>query len=267
MTYKEACQYLNLEPRLSLTGGNPAVKPMWEPKVTSAPGNLWQQKARRLVDESIYHLWSPSGKTGLKFLNENKGLAKETIKKFSLGCLLKDSWDAAPAWGLAEVLKDNGKPKRFWLPKGIIIPLCQGKQVLRVRIRRPEGEPRYFVLRGSSTRAMILGGSDVTILVESELDAMLLYQEASELAILIALGNAQARPDREAADLLKKNRLILVSLDADKAGATESWRWWKAHFSQAQRWPPIQGKDPGDMFAAGVNLKAWVQAGLAEYGK
>jgi DNA primase len=106
-------------------------------------------------------------------------------------------------------LKDNGKPKRFWLPKGIIIPLCRGKQVLRVRIRRPENEPRYFILRGSSTRAMILGGLDTTILVESELDAMLLYQEAGELANLIALGNAQARPDREAADLLKKKSVDL----------------------------------------------------------
>lgn len=83
----------------------------------------------------------------------------------------------------------------------------------------------------------------------------------------VALANTQARPDQQAADLLNRTGLILVALDADKAGATESWRWWKDHYHQAHRWPPIQGKDPGEMFAAGVNLRTWVQAGLAEYAE
>jgi hypothetical protein len=137
---------------------------------------------------------------------------------------------------------------------------------MRVRIRRPEGEPRYYILRGSSTQALCTGGrKPVTILVESELDALLLYQEAGDLVSLLSLGNAQARPDRAAADLLKQARLILVGLDSDQAGAKEAWGWWKGHYHQARRWPPIQGKDPGEMFAAGVNLRAWVQAGLVEY--
>jgi hypothetical protein len=59
--------------------------------------------------------------------------------------------------------------------------------------------------------------------------------------------------------------LILVSLDADQTGPVEFWRWWKAHYSQAHRWPPVAGKDPGDMLAAGVNLRIWIEAGLAEY--
>ena len=115
---------------------------------------------------------------------------------------------------------------------------------------------------------MIIGdGNPVAVVVESELDALLLHQEAGDLVNVVSLGNAQTRPDQQAADLLNQSRLILVALDADQAGATESWRWWKDHYPQAHRWPPIQGKDPGEMLAAGVNLKAWVQAGLAEYGE
>jgi hypothetical protein len=149
-----------------------------------------------------------------------------------------------------------------------VIPLCQDDQVLRVRFRRPksDGDPRYYLLRGSDTRAMVLCAvKSVAVLVESELDALLLYQEAGDLVNVISLGNAQTRPDQGAAEILNQSKLILVSLDADQAGATESWRWWKDHYPQAHRWPSILGKDPGEMWAAGVSLRTWVEVGLLEY--
>jgi hypothetical protein len=170
---------------------------------------------------------------------------------------------------LPDVLKDNGQAKKLWLPAGLSIPLIQGDKVIRIRVRRPEGEPRYYVLRGSSSAALISGDRDrpVIMVVESELDAILLHQEAGELVGIMALGNAQARPDVAAAELLSRAELILVSLDADRAGAKEAWTWWADHYSQARRWPPVQGKDAGEMLAAGVNLRLWVQAGLLEYGQ
>jgi DNA primase len=269
MTYLEACEYLGREPRLPpLAGGLSAPKPAWAPRGTTAPPEFWQDKASLLVNEAIYHLFAPVGNAALNFLIKKKGLTPETIRKFCLGWIPSDRWDAAPAWGLREILKDNGKPKKVWLPKGVSIPLLQGGQVVRVRIRRPYGDPRYFILRGSSTMAMLMGdGKLVAVVVESELDAMLLYQEVGKLVNLVCIGNAQTRPDAGTADLLKQSRLILVALDADQAGATESWRWWMNQYPQARRWPPIQGKDPGEMFAAGVNIKAWIEAGLAEYGE
>ncbi|MGA9754685.1 MAG: hypothetical protein WBV23_06045 [Desulfobaccales bacterium] len=267
MSYRVACECLGREPRSPLAGDKPVSKPTWEPRTCCSPDDLWQRQARRLVEDAIYHLWAASGKVVVEFLSKEKGLNPDTIKKFYLGYIPDDRWEAAPAWGLAEVLKDNGRPKKLWLPKGLTIPLFQGGQVQRVRIRRPEGEPRYYIVRGASTKAMLIGEREpVTVLVESELDALLLQQEAGDLANLAALGNAQARPDREAANLLQHSRLILVSLDADRAGAWEAWHWWIDHYPQARRWPPIGGKDPGEMFKGGMKLRAWVQAGLAEYG-
>lgn len=64
---------------------------------------------------------------------------------------------------------------------------------------------------------------------------------------MISLGNAQARPDLEAMEVLGHSKLVLIALDADEAGAKEAWGWWLNHFAQAKRWPPIEGKDPGDM--------------------
>jgi hypothetical protein len=238
--------------------------------VTAAPGELWQTRARKQVDEAVYHLWTPTGKPMLDFLMQKRGLIEKTIREFSLGLIPLNRWEGASIWGVDEILKDNGVPKKYWLPRGLTIPLCQDNQVLRVRVRRPksDGDPRYYLLRGSDTRAMVLGtDKSVSVLVESELDSLLLHQEAGDLVNVISLGNAQARPDLGAAEILNQSQLILVALDADRAGATESWRWWKKHYPQARRWPSIQGKDPGEMWVAGVNLRTWVEAGLMEYAE
>ncbi|MBM4289455.1 MAG: hypothetical protein FJ135_15150, partial [Deltaproteobacteria bacterium] len=269
-TYPEACAYLGREiTRLSSPGANGRSKePQWEPRATAAPGDLWQAKARKLVEGAVYNLWSSFGKPMLDFLTEQRGLTETTIKKFSLGFLPLDRWEAAPDWGLEEILRDNGKPKKLWFPRGLAIPLCDGDQVLRVRIRRPksDGDPRYYLLRGSDTRAMVLGTDrSVSILVESELDALILYQEAGDLVNVVALGNAQTRPDQHTADLLNRNSLILMALDDDHAGAAECQQWWKGQYPQARRWPPVSGKDPGDMMAARVNIRTWVEAALIEY--
>ncbi len=269
MTYQEACQHLGREVNLpSALSGSRLAKTQWEPRVTAAPGELWQARARKLVDEAVYHLWTPSGKPMLDFLFQRRGLIAKTIREFSLGMVPLNRWEGVQTWGLDEILKDNGKPKKYWIPRGLTIPLCQENQVLRVRVRRPksDGDPRYYLLRGSDTKAMILGiNKSVSVLVESELDGMLLHQEAGDLVNVISLGNAQTRPDQGAAEILNQSQLILVSLDADRAGATESWRWWKKHYPQAHRWPSIRGKDPGEMWTAGVSLRIWVEAGLMEY--
>jgi DNA primase len=266
-TYREACDHLGREPahRPPVGSGRLPGKPAWEPRTCSSPGDLWQAKARRLTDEAARTLYTPAGLAGLSFL-QDRGLTRETVQRFRLGWVPADRWEPPAAWGLAATVKDNGKPRQLWIPRGLTIPLLQGGQVVRVRIRRPDGEPRYFILRGSNTQAMTIGeGNPVAVLVESELDALLLRQEAGDLVDVIALGNAQARPDQEAAALLGQSRLILVGLDADEAGAKEAWRWWKDHYHQGRRWPPISGKDPGEMWAAGVDLRAWLQAGLVEY--
>jgi hypothetical protein len=204
----------------------------------------------------------------LDFLIQRRGLIEKTIREFSLGLVPLNRWADAKTWGVDEILKDNGKPKKYWIPRGLTIPLCQDDQVLRVRVRRPksDGDPRYYLLRGSDTRAMVLGiNKSVSVLVESELDGLLLHQEAGDLVNVLSLGNAQTRPDQGAAETLNQSQLILVSLDADQAGATESWRWWKQHYPQAHRWPSILGKDPGEMWTAGVSIRTWVEAGLMEY--
>jgi len=278
MRFKEACQYVGKEisSLIHPLSGKRITRNTWSPRETTPPAAVWQDRARRLVEASQHDLFLPYpfAQKMLGWLKERRGLSEETIKKYRLGLVPIDRWEGHEQWGLDPVLKDNGTPKRIWIPRGLTIPLCQGGNIFRIRVRRPkmdlksEGDPRYYLLRGSDTRALVLGQDrDVFVVVESELDAVLLFQEVGDLTGVISLGNAQARPDLEAMETLGQSRLILVALDGDDAGAKEVWGWWLNHFPQARRWPPVGGKDPGEMSLAEMNLRTWIEAGIDEYGE
>jgi hypothetical protein len=61
--------------------------------------------------------------------------------------------------------------------------------------------------------------------------------------------------------LLQKSSWILNALDFDQAGAN-ALLWWTSHFSQHHRWPVPTGKDPGEAWQAGINLKEWTISGF-----
>jgi hypothetical protein len=117
---------------------------------------------------------------------------------------------------------------------------------------------------------MILGNSrEHIVIVESELDAMLIQQEAGDVVTTIALGSAQTRPDAVSHKILSNAKLILVALDTgttekrEKAGYRE-WLWCQKHFRQSRRWPTIKGKDPGEAYKNGVSIRDWVMVGIAD---
>jgi DNA primase len=269
MSFREACTVVG-KVVLPSPSCRVAPGPSWQPRKTNKPGDIWQARAQGLVEEGKRQLFQPHGQGQklLKWLRETRGLLVDTVKAHHLGFQSADRWESPGDWGLEPVLKGNGLAKKIWLPKGLIIPHCLAGHILRIRLRRPRtvGDPRYYLVRGSDTRAMVWGlVHQVFVVVESELDGMLLYQEAGDLAGVVALGNAQSRPDEESIDLFGRSKLILLALDADEAGAKEAWRWWTEHFPQAQRWPPIDGKDPGEMWQMGINLRSWVMVGIEDY--
>jgi hypothetical protein len=271
LDYREACALLGIEPRDRDRSASPSPvgdrKPAWTPKDAQVPPPVWREKAAKLIEWAERYLWSPAGAEALEWLRGERFLSDKTIRGARLGWLPQDFYRDRAEWGLPEALSDKGRPKKVWLPSGLVIPLIRDGEVHRVRIRRPEpGDgPRYVLLSGSSSAPMVLGeGREVFVVVESEMDVLLVHQECSDLVGCIAMGSASNRPDARTTELLRGAQSILVALDGDSAGAREAWRWWPENFSRVKRLPPVSGKDPTEMRAAGLDLRAWIGARLSQ---
>jgi len=231
------------------------------PVVYGRPPGLWVEKAtkfacwchERLLENNWQMDWLAA-----------RGIDRAAAVKHRLGWNPGES-DEKPqffrhrsSWGLADEIKPNGKKKMLWLPRGLVIPLVAGDDVLRLRIRGDK--PRYYVVPGSNMDLMVINGEHrCLVVVESELDAILLDTVAGDLAGYIALGTSRAKPDSQTDYYLRKTSYIIVSLDYDDAGA-RALDWWAEHFPRAMVWPQAGGKDPGEAYQAGCDLREWILA-------
>lgn len=236
---------------------------VWQGKDNKAPGSLWQQKARGFVD------WCSAQLTGhpdvLDWLAD-RGITELTAKEFRLGWnpgeTTYGTFRPRKSWGLPPRVVD-GKEKKLWLPIGLVIPVFDGDELLRVRVRRPEGEPKYYRLpsdSGWSGPMVTTPDRQAFVVVEAELDALAIHQAAGDLVSAVAVGSSSAKPDAATHERLQRACKILVALDLDEAGE-RAWKWWR-RYPKAVRWNVPQGKDPGDFAGSGGDLRAWVMAGL-----
>lgn len=232
-------------------------------KNTPAPSDTWLEKASALVEHAEAEL---AGSDYIMKWLAKRGIGKETATGMRLGWLSEDRFRSRALWGLPQELKGDGTPKKLWIPGGLVIPLIDGyARIRRIRIRRfTDQEPRYVVIPGSAMAGMAHGlPNRAAVIVESELDAIMLAGIAADMAAVVAMGSATAKPTSQLLDELRKCAVVLVALDSDRAGA-EAMRWWRENLPASRRWPVPQGKDPGEAFAAGVNIREWVQAGLPQ---
>ena len=270
MEFKEACAYLNIErPDYRPDQAPSPAKPIFTPTTHQSPAQLWQEKAGKFLT------WSQD------MLKENKevmnwlaarGINAQAVEAARLGWNPgengKDVFRARKAWGLPEIKKENGKPRMLWIPQGLIIPYIVNGVIQRLRIRRPEGELRYYIVPGSSMSTMIIGAERrAFVIIESELDSIA-CASACPLAGAIALGTLEGKPDASAYAILKESVQILNALDygdqgGGKKAAERAMEWWSKNFNdRCDRWPTPKGKDPGEAYAMGIDLDEWIRAGL-----
>lgn len=270
--YQEACRKLNLCAKKICHYTAPIHK-IEEFKKTEDPPSLWQSKASLFVDWCHQQLLKDQKMVTL--LSE-RGLTSETIAKFKLGycCapgLFKDFWRDREEWGLPEEFKENKKPKKLWLPHGIVIPTFVLGKVIKLKIRRQDWSeqdqwPKYVEITGSKKSPSLFGNTEtnVAVIMESELDGILLTQEAQDLCFSIALGGAGKRADFDTHQLLLKCKRILFALDFDETGK-KAFNFWRKTYPSLRAWPAPHHKSPGDAFINGINLKDWIQQGLDHY--
>lgn len=276
LTFRQACERLGrkLPDSKDLGMQHPKKKTQdWTPRDPINPDEVWRVKARSLVLWAFDQICEQEDM--LAWL-QARGICEKTATSFALGWLPEDIYRNRQSWGLSPVKnEETGKDRPLWFPHGLVIPWFNEKgDVVKIRIRRPDPikfGPRYYMVPGSASvttlirpaRSEQLVSREIYVVVESELDAIMIHEQAGDVCGAVALGSNSAHPDVEASAVLKKAVVILNALDFDAAGSSER-QWWETHFPQSRRWPAPRAKDPGDAYKAGVNIREWVRAGLPE---
>lgn len=229
----------------------------------------WQKRADVFVRSAADRL--KTNETVLKWLEENRGISGNTACRFLLGWNDKARYYCPQEWGLPEQIKENGKQKRLWIPRGLVIPrYLHDGQLTGLSIRRPDADiqdktdPRYvFVSGGAAAWSFCGDNKTVFIIVESDLDAILLWQEVGDIATPISTGGAMGKPDKATAEILLQAKKLLMSLDRDRGGERMAQSWLNV-FKSAQLWPIPKtfGKDHTEAMLQGLSLKHWLLTGL-----
>jgi len=279
LSYKEACRVSGKKLNFSNNSFNAKKKidtkqkKAWLPKVRRLPNLKWQGKAFSFI------LWSYDNlKKGVKYkgldINQwlkNRGITESIIDKYKLGWNIgidgKDISREPEAWGIEKKFFNE----KLWLKIGLVIPIIKKNRVISCQIRQFESniKNRYIFLKGSPSLPMIFNNNkSYTCVVESRLCGILLQEHTSDLINIIALNSANGKPDIEADDILRNSKVILNALDNglydnSKSGTKEVYGFWEVNYPQNKRLPPLEAKDPSDMYKAGkYDLHDWIEAGL-----
>ena len=208
----------------------------------------WQTESKKLIQFSRSCLFRPNGREGLSYLVQERGLQIATIRQRCLGWL----------------------PPKKQMPSKLVIPSYDSRgNLVRIRFRMDKSVPeqeRYRISKGSNPKdpfpINVASGKPIMIL-ESELDAILIAQEAGGLIGVLGMGTTALKFDGAIADYLIKNiPAILISLDNDQSGRAKTIQLIK-QFPHALDWPVPKryGKDPGEAWKL-MRLRKWVKSGL-----
>lgn len=272
LSFREAQQALGLDPdtfrnfpRAPHTRS--AAPPTFTPKTHPLPGPAWQERAEKIVTWAKEQL--RQNRKAVLWLIEKRGLQPDTIEAACLGWIPSDLFRPRSAFGLPELLKGNGQPKKVWIPAGLCIPVFaeDGRiQRLKFRLKEPKPhQPKYIPLpqEEKNTAPLVIPArntNNLWVVVESELDAHLVAQAADREINVLGMGSASNRPDADTWAKLTTAPLVLVSLDYDEAGNKSALQWWKRNLPQGRfkHWPVPEGKDPCEAWQRGHNLTAWL---------
>lgn len=266
MNFKAACLKIGKEIKVKYSPYPVSTKrKKFIPHLSHKPSLLWQQKATQFA--SLCHQELQHSENAIGALQE-RGFSQEGIHTFGLGYHSIEEFLSLEEWGLPTCLNDQGKERKLWLPKGLVVPTYSDNNVIKLKIRRSnwtEGDPfpKYVEISGSMKAPSIYGKSEIRniIIVEAEFDAMLIQQFASKLCCSMAIGGASKKPDADCDHLLRQTEILLFSLDFDDAGR-KAFQFWKSTYPNIKAWPSPRGKSPETALKEGTDLKQWIIDGL-----
>ena len=97
----------------------------------------------------------------------------------------------------------------------------------------------------------------IGLVFESELDALLVAQEAWGIAFTVALGGSTKPIDYQTDLFLRGVPNLFFCPDFDEAGK-KAWDSWKAKYPTIRRLLTSSSKSAGDAFLEGLDLRNWI---------
>lgn len=207
-------------------------------------------------------------RTMLRYLQRDRGLTRETIRRHHLGVLRGKCRLKYADLGMGEYHQNarGEKVRGFLAPNGLLIPnIVQGERGSGLLIRTLDGHPaKYWSLPGSVLQSMLIKGrcgeyEGIVAVVESYLCGMLLNQETG--VPVVALGGVKAPLSTPSQEALLDARIVLLLFDDDDAGC-ETARAYQGAFSNAVISPVPRGKDVTDAWAQGLDLELFMRAAV-----
>jgi CHC2 zinc finger/Toprim-like len=210
------------------------------------PSGLPLADALSLIADASERLWTPEGSTARAYLKDRRGLTEGTIKAARLG------WVRS-----VELPTRDGD--RFWPASGVTIPWWDHGRLALLKIRQPEGStPKYAQAFGDRpalypTPEAVRPGKPLVV-TEGEFDALLLGQALGDLAAVVTLGSASARPEAAILGKMLPAPAWYIATDADTAG-DQAASGWPARAIRVR--PPAPCKDWTEAFLYPINLRRW----------
>ena len=268
LNYNEARQLLNLPSNTNWSNyvSRPKAKNSFKLYEEKPKNEKWVASAMKLILSSSKTLLSNSQNQSkvwgvsqsldlLTYLTKERCLTVETVKRFKLGMISDFQSQSVEEWGLEPWQNTkNGElcHTLSFFRNNLLIPTWRrGGYIDRIKIRFPKpstsGQRFTTVRGGNDAPAPYNKQSNIYVVVESELDAILLAQECPAVCP-VALGGVGKYPNSELDEELKKAKLILLFFDQDRE-AEGALGKWQSHYSNSRpaRLPKEWGKDPTDL--------------------
>ncbi len=214
------------------------------PKPGEPPGQAWQDYAASYAAQAERRLWLPEGRAALDYLL-SRGLKLQTIDQAHIGYIEKQ--------GIPYIVFP-------WYADGVY--WCINHRDLRPEVPQKE---RYKALMGSAKGAALYAGDSLALrryafLVEGEIDALTIAQEAGDLVAVVGTGGHDCTQGVKWIGRLVRAGALFVAYDRDIRGERKAERWLDTYVN-FWRWRP-HVKDANHMLTAGFDVRIWVQSAL-----
>lgn len=233
-----------IEPRMNAER-TPEKWQKWQTRRNPLPCPAWQAKAAVLCCE-LDHRWNDFGAERIaearRWIEEGRGIRLNAAPVLGIYWNPADRFEDPALWGLK-------RERKLFIPRGIVIalhrrtlppweasPWIAGLLVRRAEPSSEADKLRWVPFRDDGAghdlpriRTMVLGLKGMPVVVmESALDAALVFQECGATVAVVATCGATYPLDEDAAEFLRSAPRAWAWPDADDAGMDAFRRWKKA---------------------------------------